>query len=203
MNDATEITNTLLKKISEGNNNAFRIFFDCYYPKVNRFVSYLIKYREIKEEVVSDVFFSIWQQKDKLTKVKDLDAFLYTIARNRAIDYIRQSSYSVKTEQISLGIAVSEKSPEVDLINKELHEEIIKAVNSLPEKCKLIFLMAKEQGLKYREIADVLKISEKTVNSQMVIALKRMSSALAKYMSIVFFLTHSKWVMALYAFFYF
>lgn len=187
MNDATEITNTLLKKISEGNNNAFRIFFDCYYPKVNRFVSYLIKYREIKEEVVSDVFFSIWQQKDKLTKVKDLDAFLYTIARNRAIDYIRQSSYSVKTEQISLGIAVSEKSPEVDLINKELHEEIIKAVNSLPEKCKLIFLMAKEQGLKYREIADVLKISEKTVNSQMVIALKKMSTALTRYMSIIFF----------------
>lgn len=187
MNDATEITNTLLKKISEGNNNAFRIFFDCYYPKVNRFVSYLIKYREIKEEVVSDVFFSVWQQKDKLPKVKDLDAFLYTIARNRAIDYIRQSSYSVKTEQISLGIAVSEKSPEVDLINKELHEEIIKAVNSLPEKCKLIFLMAKEQGLKYREIADVLKISEKTVNSQMVIALKKMSTALTRYMSIIFF----------------
>lgn len=187
MNDATEITNTLLKKISEGNNDAFRIFFDCYYPKVNRFVSYLIKYREIKEEVVSDVFFSVWQQKDKLPKVKDLDAFLYTIARNRAIDYIRQSSYSIKTEQISLGIAVSEKSPEVDLINKELHEEIIKAVNSLPEKCKLIFLMAKEQGLKYREIAEVLKISEKTVNSQMVIALKKMSTALTRYMSIIFF----------------
>ena len=77
----------------------------------------------------------------------------------------------------------SDESPEEIQINKELNEIINSAINELPERCRLIFLMAREEGLKYREIAEVLSISEKTVNAQMVTAIKKLTASLKKYLS--------------------
>lgn len=179
--------NDLIKRISEGDQQAFRLFFEDQYPRVNRFVSYLVNSRELKEEVVSDVFFTIWQQRKRLCDVENFNALLFTIARNRSLDYLRRSIHLKSIDEIPLTIASLENSPEDDLINEELRLVITRAVDTLPEKCKLVFLMAKEQGLKYREIADVLQISEKTVNAQMVIALKKLNAALQKYMKFIFF----------------
>lgn len=182
--------NDLLGRISKGDQDAFRLFFDSQYPKVNRFVSYLIRKGEVKEEVISDVFLSVWQQREKMTVIVNLDAYLYTLTRNKALDYIRQSAIPVAVEQLSVGFISGDGSPEDNLMNKELDEKIRESIESLPEKCKLVFLMAKEQGLKYREIAEILQISEKTVNAQMVIALKKMNTALHTYLkSILFSLT--------------
>jgi len=179
--------NDLLRRISEGDQQAFRLFFDSQYPRVNRFVSYLINSRELKEEVISDVFFTVWQQREKLGEIENFNAFLFTIARNKSLDCLKRSLHTRSIDEIPLGIASLDHSPEDRLIHRELYEEISSAIDALPEKCKLVFLMAKEQGLKYREIAEVLKISEKTVNAQMVIALKKLNAALQKYMKSLFF----------------
>ena len=90
-------------------------------------------------------------------------------------------------EEIPLGIASADDTPEEQLLSEELCKAITQAVNQLPERCKLVFLMAKEQGLKYKEIAKILQISEKTVNAQMVIALKKLNLIMRQYMKSVFF----------------
>lgn len=169
----------LLRKISQGSLDAFRIFYDNYYSLINRFTSYFISSNESREEIVSDVFLSIWQNQKKLIDIKNFNSFLYTMIHNRSIDYIKKNKDTVSIDTITLGIKSEDHSPEEQLTNKELNQRIQLAVESLPERSKLIFLMAKEEGLKYKDIAKILDISEKTVNAQMVIALKKLRDALS------------------------
>lgn len=174
----------ILEMISEGDSDAFRELYDLFYLKVYRFSGYIIKTEEIKEEVVSDVFFSIWQNRKNLEKIENIEAYLYTITRNRSLYYVNKSIKESTTsiDQLSIGFVENEDNPEEMIITQELREEINKAVNELPERCRLIFLMAKEEGLKYKEISEILSISEKTINAQMVTAIKKLSEALRKYL---------------------
>ena len=183
----SDVTKDLLLRISRGDNRAFRTFFDTYYPRINRFTSYIIRSNELREEVVSDFFLTVWKHREKLCKIKDLDAYLYTIARHLALDSLRKILHCHIIEEIPLGIASADDTPEEQLLSEELCKAITQAVNQLPERCKLVFLMAKEQGLKYKEIAKILQISEKTVNAQMVIALKKLNLIMRQYMKSVFF----------------
>jgi len=93
---------------------------------------------------------------------------------------------NVALGDIPIGIVAKNENPEEIVLNEELRHEIEKSIKELPERCRLIFLMAKEEGLKYREIAEILSISEKTVNAQMVTAIKRIGETLKKYLSFFF-----------------
>lgn len=177
----------LIHKISQGDSNAFRLFYDFYYEKINRFVSYLIADPEAIQDIISDVFISIWQERDKLTRIRHFDSYLYTSVRNKALDYINQSKKSISLDHISLGIMSTDPTPDETFESKELNEKIRIAIDSLPERCKLIFLLAKEEGLSYKDIAKILNISEKTVNAQMVIAFKKLRLILGDYLGILLF----------------
>lgn len=181
MNNSNEL-NAILKRISENDPYAFRLFYDKFYIQIYRFASYFIKNNETKEEIISDVFFSIWQNRLELLNIDNIVAYLFTITRNRALYYINKSKNieSLIIDDIPLGMASSDLTPEEIYINEELVLAIQSAINELPERCKLIFLMAKEEGLKYREIAEILSISEKTVNAQIVIAIKKLAYILKK-----------------------
>lgn len=177
----------LIQKISQGDSNAFRLFYDIYYERINRFVSYLIVEAEVKEDIISDVFVSIWQEREKLKRVQYFDSYLYALVRNKALDSISRSKKSISLDHISLGIVSTDPMPDEAIESKELNEKINKAINDLPERCKLIFLMAKEEDLSYKDIARILTISEKTVNAQMVIAFKRLRASLGDYVGILLF----------------
>lgn len=183
--DEKSFDRNLLRKISEGNHDAFRLFYDTHYPRANRFVSYFIKNHDIRDELVSDVFFNIWQNREKLPGIANFNAYFYTSIRNRALDHIRKSKGSVTEEPLEIGFVTNVNTPEELLLNEELHRKVAEAIEELPERCKLIFLMAKSEGLKYREVAEILNISEKTVNAQMVIALRKLGDALLNYLRMV------------------
>ena len=119
-----------------------------------------------------------------LEKIENIEAYLYTITRNRALYYLNQSSQdnTISIEHLAIGYSAHNETPESIVIMEELKQAINDAVAELPERCKLIFLMAKEEGLKYKEIAQILSISEKTVNAQMVTALQKLGKALRKYL---------------------
>ncbi len=182
-----EDTTLLLRKISMGDNDAFRTFYNLYYLQVYRFSSYFIRSSQLVEEVVSDVFCIIWQNRKKIVKVINFEGYLYTIIRNKALFYLNQDNKLSLTEMefIPDNLLSDIESPEYLAIDKEISTALRKAINDLPERCRLIFLMAREEGLKYKEIAQKLSISEKTVNAQMVLAIKKLSEQLSK---ILFFL---------------
>ncbi|HEX3009105.1 MAG TPA: RNA polymerase sigma-70 factor [Bacteroidales bacterium] len=178
----SDIVKKLILKISEGDSGAFGSFYDMYFQQVFQFSRYFIKSEHICQEVVSDVFFKIWQNRKKLSEIESMEAYLYTLTKNKSLDHLdavsRKPSFA---DDIPLGILANDSNPEELMINQELEKVINIAIEDLPERCKLIFLMAKEQGLKYSEIAQILSISEKTINAQMVTALKKMGSAVKKY----------------------
>jgi len=177
-----------MKQIAQNDADAFAKFYDLFYIKIYRFSTYFLKSDELCQEVVSDVFLSIWQTRARLLQIENIEAYLYTSTRHRALYYLNQSSQknNVALSDIPVGIVANVDNPEEIVLTEELREEIAKSIKELPERCRLIFLMAKEEGLKYREIADILSISEKTVNAQMVTAIKRIGEALKKYLSVFF-----------------
>lgn len=175
-----------LIKISDGDSDVFRLFYNENYIQIYRIVSYYIASREAREEVVSDVFFKIWTNRKKLTKIDNIDSYLFILARNESFDYIKKTKEAISIDDLPIGIVSQEMKPDDSIIDKELNLQIEKSIQELPYNCKLIFLMVREQGLKYKEVASILNISEKTVNAQMVIAIKKLSKALLKYFYIFF-----------------
>ena len=124
----------------------------------------------------------------KLLTIDNLEAYLYTVTKNRALYYLKQAKYSseISLDQLPIGIVNENDNPEEITLASELQDAIDVSIQDLPERCRLIFLMAREEGLKHREIAEILSISEKTVDAQILIAIKKMGIALKKYLGILF-----------------
>lgn len=183
----SEDLKSLINRIAEEDNGAFRIFYNNYYVKVYRYASYFVKKKEIREEITSDVFSFIWLNRKRLPKIENLEGYLYTIIRNTSLSYIKEKG----NDLISLEELLPDKhsnviTPEDHYVEKELSDAIQGAIDNLPERCRLIFLLAREDRLKYSEIAEKLSISEKTVNAQMVLAIKKLSNALKRILTILF-----------------
>ncbi len=152
------------------------MFYNIYYAQVFRFAYYFLKNKEACREVVSDVFFSIWQSRKKLKEISNIDTYLYVVTRNEANRYLNRSQdfRHVPLDKIPIHLHEKEyESPEDELFNKEIEIILTQAINELPEKCRIIFLMARQENLKPKEIAEILSISENTVRVQMKIAIEK------------------------------
>jgi len=183
MNKSRFISGTLLNLISLDDRNAFRTFYDMAYPIIYRFTHYFLPAKNDCEEVVSEVFYIIWKQKDSLTTINDLKAWLYIICRNEAFHYIKQREYqsNICIDDIPIILKIDALTIEGEIIEKEMLDIYNKAVEELPERCKLIFLMVREERLKHKEVAKILSITEGTVEQQMNIAIRKIVSVIKKY----------------------
>ena len=175
----------LLEKIG-GNSDeaAFRQLFDLYTPGLLRFSFSIVKKKELSEEVVSDVFFKVWIHRTKLPEIENFKAYLYTSSRNTALNYLDKEKRhrAVQLEDLEVPIQINEICPESELISKEMQEAIGKAIDRLPERCKLIYSLAKIEQLKYKEIAQILDISVKTIDHQLTIAIKKIGDEIRNFM---------------------
>jgi RNA polymerase sigma-70 factor (family 1) len=151
---------------------------NLYFSRIFKLVHSLVKQREPAEELTSDVFVQLWQRREKLSEVINPEVYLYVIARNKAFSYLKQRLNITEPleniEDFRLEVA---RSPEELLISSEMLHRINTAINQLPPKCKLIFMLVKEQSFKYRDVAEILNLSQKTVETQMGIALKKLSKS--------------------------
>lgn len=181
MNKA-EPKDNLMQRISAGDTEAFRVFYDLYSSQVYRYSRYFVKSEETCEEIVSDVFMNVWNNRNKLTEIEKIEAYLYIITRNKSYNYLdKESRLPGISSEIPNNIQVENLNPENLLLTKELEKAINSAINELPEKCRIIFLMSREGCLKYHQIAEILSISEKTVHAQIVTALKKLNAAIGKF----------------------
>lgn len=166
--------------IANGNQKKFRQLMELTTDELHWFAMGFLKNREISEEIVSDVFVNIWNNRAQLESIINLKSYLFISVRNGCLSYLRK----VKNEKIISIDSVSDfrfaqvEGPENDYIEKEIIEQIYAAIETLPCKCKLAFTLAKINGLKYREIAEILGVTEKTVNNHLVMAVKKITEAL-------------------------
>lgn len=174
-------TRKCLQQIArKGDRQAFGALYDHYFKRLFVFCLPMIRSKELAEEIVNDVFVHLWEKRAILSGIDNAVAYLYVAVKNRTLDYIRKSS-SNKTEDIhAIGseYITFTLDPEQLLITEEMKKKIETAVDQLPARCKLIFKLIKEDGLKYKEVAAILELSVKTVEAQLAIAMKKLTTAI-------------------------
>lgn len=171
----------LLKRLSEkSDERALDELFHIYYDRLLNAAYFVVKSKDISEEVVADVFYRLWQNREKLTEVKNLDNYLFISTRNTALNYLAKEQ-KVRKDSIDEVPAdtFTERNTADELIAAtELKEKITASIDSLPPKCREIFKLIRFNGMKYREVAEHLQVSINTVDTQMGIALKKLSDML-------------------------
>lgn len=176
---------TLVEKINKGNKQAFDQLFFKYYNPLVRFAYSFCKNKIIAEESVQQVFIKIWKNDSLQTSNEIIGKLLFTSTHNQVIDEIRKENarkkYEGNIEEIVVD-SIKEKDSEEKLRAKAI---IDCAIDTLPEKTKEIFKLAKHEGLSMDEIADYLKISQKTVENQIGNAYKKIRQYLLPYKEIL------------------
>jgi RNA polymerase sigma-70 factor (family 1) len=159
---------------------AYKQLFLLFYPSLVQFAVSVIKSKEQAEEVVSDVFIKIWQKRHQLDKVENLSFYLFTAVRNRCINrfHDQKNRTEINISDVDVELKSLYHDPEQKMISAEMVKNIQSAINDLPPRCRLIFKLVKEEGLKYKEVAELLNISIKTVENQMSLAFKKIGTAI-------------------------
>lgn len=177
---SSDIT-SLQQKIAAGNDQqAYKTLYLHFQPWLYQFAYSFIKSHELAEEIVSDVFIRIWQKRAQLQHVENLRLYLYVSTKNYALNYLQKIRRNkvFNLDELSVEITSIHANPEQLLITKEMHDRVSLAVNQLPLRCKMIFKLVKEDGLKYREVAELLGISVKTVEAQITLAVKKLGNTI-------------------------
>ena len=173
-------TKELLSLVAMDYRGTFDRFFRLYYDEVFRFAYYHLGEKETCKEVVSDVFFSIWKSKKRLVDIVNLDTYLFVSVRNEALRYLARNERKneIPLEELAGNEIETFESPDEKLGTDELIDALNEAIEKLPDKCRLIFLMARKEGLSPKEIARALSIQESTVRVQLKIAIEKLTAYL-------------------------
>ncbi|MCI1647458.1 MAG: RNA polymerase sigma-70 factor [Bacteroides sp.] len=177
--------------IKEGNEKAFATLFYAYKDKLFNFLFQITKSENKAEDLVQDVFMKIWQTRDTLSTIDNLNAYIFKIAQNAAIDQLRKMAKDILliTETLTDNETADSESPSELLLNKELKELIDNAIEQLPAQQKKIFIMRWIEGLSHEEIAHKMNISVSTAQNHMRQALINLRSyLLTHYQEIVILL---------------
>lgn len=159
---------------------ALKELYGIFSDKLFQFAHALLRSRELAEEVVEDVFIQVWRKSQRIGEIENLSFYLYTATRNFCFNYHRKyrRNRPLNIDEVELPYYKIEATAEDLMIVNEMLEQFHKALNALPPKCRLIFKLIKEEGLRYKEVAELLEISQKTVEAQMGIAFKRISQTI-------------------------
>lgn len=170
----------LRRRIAANDQAAYRELFELYYDKLFRLALLICKSRELSEEIISDVFIKLWRKRDELEKIENLRLYLYVAVKNTSLNYLAQLRRNVfiPLDQLEFEPDQPFTNPEELLITKEMNQRIFRAIQSLPPRCKMIFKLVKEDGLTYKEAAELLHLSVATIDNQLVLAIKKLSKAL-------------------------
>jgi len=166
--------------IANGDQKKFRQLIELTSDELLWFAIGFLKNKEISEEIVSDVYVNIWNKRTQLESIINLKSYLFICVRNGCLSHLRKAKNEkiVSIDSVNEFSFIPVEGPEDSLIEKEIIEQIYAAIETLPCKCKLVFTLAKINGLKYREIAEVMDITEKTVNNHLVLAVKKITELL-------------------------
>ncbi|MBK6265434.1 RNA polymerase sigma-70 factor [Marivirga sp. S37H4] len=169
----------LIMHIKNDDEQALKVLFDRYFNSLCQFSFQITHHQETTEEVVADIFIELWRRRAYIQINHQVKAFLFKMVKNASLNALRNYnmffSFSSSTDFEDI-----DESPEDKLISEENVEGIMQILNILPPAVKSVFLLQREEGFTYAEIAEILKISVKTVESHMGKALKLMREAFQK-----------------------
>lgn len=177
----------VFNRMVEGDKDAFRFFFEKYYSDLCNLVNLYLHDSVVTEEIVQDIFIYLWEKKENIKIESSLKSYLLRASKNRTLNYIRN-------EKIKLGVynhfnefnEVVTEMPDSVMDSSQLREVINAAIDSLPDRCREVYILGKEKSMSYREISEELGISVKTVEVQMGKALKKLREQLRPHYNDIF-----------------
>ena len=179
----------ILQKMIEGDEDAFKYFFDTYYDDLCNFVNSYLRDQTLSEDIVQSIFIYLWEKKDSLPFNCSIKSYLYTASKNKSLNYIRnqKNKNRIIEELIPQTELFFSEDADQFLEFEELKKIICDAVEGLPTQCKTIYQLSRDGELTNKEIAENLSISVKTVENQMTIAIKKIKDFLQPYHDQIFF----------------
>ena len=179
----------ILQRMIEGDEDAFKYFFDTYYDDLCNFVNSYLREESISEDIVQNIFIYLWEKKGSLNLKNSVKAYLYTASKNKSLNYLRNIKTQNRiTEEHFSQSDITTGSTDQYLEFEELKSIINQAIGRLPARCKKIYQLSRDREMTNKEIASELGISVKTVENQITIALKKIKDFLALYHDQIFLL---------------
>lgn len=172
----------LIKRLSEDDKLVFNYLIELYYVNLSRSALKYVRYEEPAEEIVQDVFVSLWDKRKTLQITDSLSAYLFTAVKYASLNYLKKEFRKPQFQNEfpdDIHPMTDERSSKIE--GEELERLVASAIQKLPEKCRIIFNLSRNSGLTYHEIAQELDISVKTVETQISIALSRLRAYLERH----------------------
>lgn len=175
-------TQKTIEKICAGDLEVFKEFFYTNQPEVFRFLYHYTHDRDVTEDLTQETFINFWNAKERIDPCREAKHYLFRIARNLAINYANRNrrKFHLNIEEENLLVALA-KEPHSDYDQYFLMDDFQKAINTLPERCRAIFILSRYHDLSYNEIADTLDISLQTVKNQINKAIAILRKKLSSY----------------------
>jgi len=174
----------LQTRVAAGEQRAFEDLYRLFFPRLFNFVMLYVHKKEIAEEIVNDVMMKTWNRREELTGIRHLETYLFVAARNHSLNHLEQfSAYHIALEPESLrGELISLHDPGKELERKELYFRLSQAIGELPDQCRTVFRLIREEGFRYKQVAEILNISPRTVETQLFRAIKKLDAVIAAYL---------------------
>lgn len=161
---------------------AFRQFYYLCYDRFFRIACYYAKDQDWSQEIVLDAFMKLWERRESLSAIDNIEDYCFILVKNTALNYLEKegkhhlfsATDATETPEVCTG------SPEDELITEELFAEYVKALDRLPERCREVFILVKEEKKSYAQVAEELQISVKTVDAQVQKAMKLLKEVVGR-----------------------
>jgi RNA polymerase sigma-70 factor (family 1) len=166
--------------ICDGNEPALTELYKLFHNRLHHFSSSIVRSAQDAEEIVEDIFVRIWANRKEILRIENLSVYLYVAVKNRSYNLLVQRGRSVhySYEDMEDDMAAPSLDPHKLLVSEEMMKRMQTAIESLPPRCKMVFRLIREDGLQYKEVAQILNISVNTIDVQMAIATKRICAIL-------------------------
>ncbi len=176
----------IFERVKQGDENALKMLFDMYYNPLCQYANTMLRDSAAAEDVVQQIFTNLWVQRSKIGIDEALKPYLYSAVRNATYNVFKHH----KVRQVHhdyMNAASANQSPDGSEVLEavELQQRITAAIEELPPQCRLIFSKSRFESLSYKEIADEMGLSVKTIENQMGKALRLMRESLRDYLHIL------------------
>jgi len=155
---------------------SFEVLYRYLYNSLHKLALYYVHEQEVAEDIIAEIFVRCWENRKESTHIQQPESYFFVAVKNQSLKYLKKKS---GTTFIDLSENEAEHpaeayTPESLLERKELHHKLDNAIETLPAQAKLVFRLIKENGLKYKEVADILEISPRTVQTQLFRAIAKL-----------------------------
>jgi len=160
----------------ENDVQSFEALYRHLYTRLLKFSIQFTKNKESSEDIIAEVFVRCWENRKNSAHLENLESYFFIAVKNQTIKFLKKNSSFTFIDLVDSGdqLPVYTQTPESLLEQKELHKQLNGAIETLPAQCKLIFRLIKESGMKYKEVAELLEISPRTVQTQLFRAIAKL-----------------------------